>query len=100
MEERWINVIALENPENIKGPGRRTLSRRLPSADLAGKLSEFVCGFSEALENISDTISGYDLDEIEVSVEVSAEGEISLVGAVSVGSSGGITLKFKKKTGN
>ncbi len=45
----------------------------------------------------ADTTTGLRLDEVELSVEINAEGQISLVGnGGKLGNSGGITLKFTR----
>ncbi|NJL40783.1 MAG: hypothetical protein HC899_31635 [Leptolyngbyaceae cyanobacterium SM1_4_3] len=42
-------------------------------------------------------IGGMELDEIELSVEVNGEGQLSLLGSgTKVGGSGALTLKFKR----
>lgn len=38
----------------------------------------------------------YSLDEIEVSVDISASGSIKLIGSVEVGASSGLKLTFKR----
>ena len=47
----------------------------------------------------ADTQTGLRLDEVELSVEINAEGQISLVGnGGKLGNTGGITLKFTRPT--
>jgi hypothetical protein len=53
--------------------------------------------FSRAEEQSKVDDSGMQLDEIELSVEITAEGEIKLLGTgVKGGGKGGLTLKFKR----
>ena len=67
----------------------------------AEALAEQLTGFYETitgvLENITCKASNYELTEIEISVVLSAEGQIKLLGAVGAGIDGGITMKFAKK---
>ncbi len=45
----------------------------------------------------ADTSTGLRLEEVELSVEINAEGQLSLVGnGAKLGNSGGITLKFSR----
>jgi len=63
---------------------------------LRTNLAGFVSSLSEALQGLPEVIEGFRLDEIEVVVEVNAEGSIQLLGGVKVGASGGISLKLKR----
>ena len=45
----------------------------------------------------ADTTTGLRLDEVELSVEINAEGQLSIVGnGGKLGNTGGITLKFTR----
>lgn len=47
----------------------------------------------------AETSTGLRLDEVELSVEISAEGQLSIVGnGGKLGNTGGITLKFTRPT--
>lgn len=47
----------------------------------------------------ANTSTGLRLDEVELSVEISAEGQLSIVGnGGKLGNTGGITLKFTRPT--
>lgn len=45
---------------------------------------------------MQDQISSFYLDTIELHIDVSASGKISLIGALEIGSTGGIKLTFKQ----
>ena len=49
----------------------------------------------DAMEN--NIGSTYQLDELEVHAEITFTGSINLIGELSTGTVGGITLKFKRK---
>ena len=53
--------------------------------------------FNRAQEQVNQQI-GLKLDEIELSVEITGEGEVKLLGTgIKTGTKGGITLKFKRE---
>ncbi len=52
--------------------------------------------FNRAQEQVNQQ-TGLKLDEIELSVEITGEGEVKLLGTgITTGTKGGITLKFKR----
>jgi hypothetical protein len=67
------------------------------------KLKEEMKGFLQAMQEMLDQTDLQDsqiqLDEVELSVEVNGEGQISLfgVGGGKVGGKGAMTFKFKRK---
>lgn len=89
----------------------QTSPQRQPSAAQAGRvavsaekleqgLRDFLRVTGRVLRHSIDSagdLVGMELEEIEVTVEVNAEGEISLMGSgVKTGGKGAMTLKFKK----
>ncbi len=77
--------------------------KRVPvSAEkLKQKMAEFVAVMGDVLTYAQQQQSGMQLDEIELSVEVSGEGELSLFGTGGkVGGKGAMVLKFKRKESN
>jgi hypothetical protein len=63
---------------------------------LQTNLTRFLSAMETALSNVPVQVAGYRLDEIEVAVEVSAEGQVSLLGnGGKVGGKGTLTLKLK-----
>lgn len=98
MEDYTIEILGKENGEfTSKGSTvSRLLYNRLPISTLQTNLSDFVARLATSLENVQSGISNYTLDEIEVNIEVSATGSISLVGCIEAGTTGGITLRFKR----
>lgn len=67
------------------------------SAEVLQKnMASFLEVLSPALNQAEKVVGGYDLEEIELKLEVSAEGSLSLIGTVQAGAVGGITLKFKR----
>jgi hypothetical protein len=64
---------------------------------LGDNLQKFVAGLGAALANIPQALPQHRLDEIEVSVSISAEGGVSLLGTGGkAGAEGGLKLTFKR----
>jgi hypothetical protein len=75
--------------------------RKVSANKLETELSKFLKVMANTLNNAQESISqqtGFKLDEIELSVEITGEGEVKLLGTgVKAGTKGGLTLKFKKE---
>lgn len=74
----------------------------VPAAKLEQGLKQFLSvmgrALRQSLESAGD-VAGMELEEVELSVEVNGEGQVSLMGSgVKTGGKGAMTLKFKKKT--
>lgn len=78
--------------------GRMVERRAQISPDtLKQNLNKFLDSMGGAMAGIPGTLAGFELDEIELSLEVGAEGEIGLLGTGGkLSGKGSITLKLKK----
>jgi hypothetical protein len=77
---------------------------KLNALELEQRMADFlrIVGrlFQRAEDQTQQQIAGQtrlQLDEVELSVEISAEGEVKLVAGVKAAGKGAITLKFKRK---
>lgn len=70
---------------------------RLDIDQLMSQLRNFAIAIQERLGEVAKESVPYSLDEIAVTVEISAEGGIRLVTAASAGIKGGIMLTFKRR---
>lgn len=72
----------------------------VPVAKLEKGVADFLDSMGRVLKQAqakAQEIGGMELDEIELSVEVNGEGQLSLLGSgTKVGGSGALTLKFKR----
>ena len=94
------------NPRNPfeEGTPPPPLDKRLgvpvPVEKLEHGMAEFLDTMGRVLKQAqakAQDIGGMELDEIELSVEVNGEGQLSLLGSgAKVGGSSGLTLKFKR----
>ncbi len=100
---------ARATPENVRGWGGeargadavKQSTARLSVTDLETKMSGFlqmVSRIFSSAEQEAKKTAGMSLDEIELSVEIGAEGEIRLIGSgVKASGKGAIKLKFKRQ---
>jgi hypothetical protein len=67
---------------------------------LAKNLQSFCEEIGEAFDGVSTVVKNYQLDTVEITVQVSATGEVRLVGGVSAQLTGGLKLIFSRQTGS
>jgi hypothetical protein len=83
--------------EPARTPGRR--GTPVSAKKLEQGMSEFVQVLGRVLQHVKQStheLAGMTLDEIELSVEVNTEGQLSLLGTGGkAGAKGAMTLKFK-----
>lgn len=68
----------------------------VPLNTLTQSLSAFTVEMDKILGDAQSESKKYILEEIEVSVDISASGSIRLIGSVEAGASGGLKLTFKR----
>lgn len=72
---------------------------RISVEDLKANMGEFLDVVQEAFEKAEKPDFKMQLEEIELSVEINGEGQVSLLGTGGkIGSKGAITLTFKRKS--
>jgi hypothetical protein len=74
----------------------RVVLREIPAQVLRESLSRTITMLSSVLGEIADESLGMPLAEVQIGVEVSASGGIQLVGTAQAGTTGAITLVFRK----
>jgi hypothetical protein len=92
--------------ENTKGIfGRRAVIddnsieiRAIPISVIATNLKRIAEAASSALTSLS-RVGSFELREVQMQVEVSAEGGVQLVGTAKAGGKGAITLTFERPVG-
>lgn len=83
-----------------KKQGEVVITRRKVKVNkLKGQMRDFMQAMSETLNEAENVNSKMQLDEVELSVEINGEGEISLlgIGGGKAGAKGAMTFKFKRK---
>lgn len=71
----------------------------VPLEKLKREMTDFLQVVGELFSEAERRNSGMQLEEIELSVKINGEGQVSLlgIGGTKAGGEGGITLKFKRK---
>lgn len=101
--QTMISIIGHDVPQvQSKGPyGQLHLRQSEVSTDiLQSNLSAFVKNLDTVFDQVITSIKEYELSEIEVKVDVSVAGGISLIGSVATEATGGITLRFRRMHNN
>lgn len=116
MAEDYIWIVTDAVPEGTRGgdappnpfdddvPRTPTIAPRpgirVPAKKLEQGMADFLNTMGRVLKSAqakAQEIGGMELDEIELSVEVNGEGQLSLLGSgTKVGGSSAMTLRFKK----
>jgi len=112
MAEDYIVIVTDEATETFvpiegeKGWGEEVRKRisslkevRLPVAQLEQNMTQFLRLIGRLFKQVDQEIgseSGMKLDEVELSVEISGEGEVKLVAGGKAAGKGAIKLKFKR----
>ena len=65
---------------------------------LAKNLQSFCEEIGEAFDGVSTAVKNYQLASVEITVQVSATGEVRMVGGASAQLTGGIKLTFSRQT--
>lgn len=100
MSEKTISIIGKDySPAQSKGLTNHSQigCKEVALETLKTNLSTFISDLGAAFNQMTAEISNYDLDEIEVNVDISVSGGVRLIGSMESGMSGGVTLKFKRK---
>jgi hypothetical protein len=100
-----ITILSSEFEHQAGEKGILDASRRLAdkvgtvSSDvLAKNLQSFCEEIGEAFDGVSTVVKNYQLDTFEITVQVSATGEVRLVGGASTQLTGGLKLIFSRQT--
>jgi hypothetical protein len=63
---------------------------------LSENLKKFIESVNMLMANLPPVGKPFQLEEIELAVEVNAEGNFQLIGGIKTGVTGGLTLKLKR----
>ena len=69
----------------------------VPLETLSQSLSDFSAEMDKVFAKADQESKCFSLEEIELSVEISASGGVRLIGSFEAGASGSVKLKFKRK---
>ena len=72
--------------------------KEVPVDSLRNSLADYLAKMEDALNGVPASLSGYQVDEITLSLEVSATGKVSMLGTgAEVTGTGGLTLTLKRR---
>lgn len=100
MSEKTISIIGKDYPQaQSKGLSNHSQNgcKEVSLEILKTNLSTFISDLGATFDQMTAEIGNYELDEIEVNVDISVSGSVRLIGSIESGMSGGVTLKFKRK---
>lgn len=95
--ENTITVIGRRDVVE-RGPEGRIRREQVSVSRIKSALSDFLTGMGEILGRLPDEIGDYELKSMDISVEVSSSGSISLMGVAGgeMGGTGGLVLHLEK----
>lgn len=94
-----MTILYVEAESGAKGLSARDLVTKVGFLDsdvLSDNLAAFCKRFSKVLASAADVAGGFRLESFEVTVDVTARGEIRLISSVSSEIHGGIKLIFTR----
>ncbi|MBV9881749.1 MAG: hypothetical protein JO276_01925 [Sphingomonadaceae bacterium] len=108
MTDQTISVISVDHPQappRSKDRGGLDVVKRMlgyrtevPANDLAANLSEFLGTMGSIVDRLPTALGAFELKEMEIALEVSATGRVSLLGSgIDLSGKSGLTLTLKKR---
>jgi hypothetical protein len=78
--------------------GQRAIAEtvEVSAEDLSKNLDTFLSKFEPVLKNQDKSFGSFRVDELELSLVVSAEGGVSLIGIAKAGATAGLKVKLKR----
>jgi len=92
----WVNYRETKDNTNTKGlfsSSSQNILRNISIDTLRNNFNNLCHGITQTLVDIKK-VGDFKLKEIELQVEISAEGGVSLIGTSKIEGSGSITLRF------
>ena len=103
MSEQTITIITRKETDDRSRYFDRVQNWRYGKYDVEVKeiktqLSNFLASMQEILDGIPEKVTGYELESVDISVEINAKGTVSLLGTGGeLGGTGGLTLHLINK---
>lgn len=95
----YSDIEVTEGSKDLLGGRARRVTKigRFADAQFGANLKSFCEQMGSALDGASTSVPTYELTSFTVSLDVTAAGEIRLIGSVSTEITGGVTLVFSKR---
>jgi hypothetical protein len=101
-EPQMMRLFGVDETDRLdRGPHRpgdlRYRRAAIPAEALRRQVGDFLESMRTVLGHVSTTIGGYELDQVQISAEISAQGHVSLLGAGGeLAGKGGLVFTFKR----
>ena len=82
--------------KGLLSKGTEAVLKKLDPAQLNASLKQLVQDLDLTMEGIEGK-GGYQLNGIEVAVEITADAGVNLIGSANVGGKAGLTLRFERR---
>ena len=103
--QRSISIIYSEIEEQPGGKGlgsivRRTVTKvgQVDPEELARNLRAFCTTVGTIISGLSSSVREYELERVEIRLEITGKGEVRFIGSAGTEIQGGIALVFTKST--
>jgi hypothetical protein len=95
--QNTISVVAVTESDLRAEEPRTPVLRKIGVSDLANNLKTFLGQLDQVLHDLNNRVGGFEVDELEVYAEVTAEGQVSLLGTgIQSGATGGLKLILRR----
>ena len=99
IEVVYIDLVDTEQEKGLFGDAARRITRvaHLDAEALAVGVQSVCSQLAEAFDGVSAAVRDYELEGFDVQLEITAKGEVRLVGSASTEVKGGVTLRFHRR---
>jgi len=96
--ELWTTKDAYSSDEKLGLPplGKVVGNMEIDMTILSDNLKNVLSDFQNIVDETPQSSSGYNIDEIEISLGINAKGGITLIGKLEAGVQAGIKVKIKR----
>ena len=95
--EDTISIVAVAESNLRADESRTPVLKDIGVQQFSRNLKQFLGQLDQVLASLNDKVGGFEIDELEVYAEVSAEGKVSLMGTgVQTGATGGLKLILRR----
>ena len=96
-DQNTISIIAVKASDLRDDEPLVPTLKEVSIKNLSSNLQNFLGQLDQVLKNVNDKVGGFEVDELEVYAEVTAEGKVSLLGTgVQSGATGGFKLILRR----
>jgi hypothetical protein len=92
-------TIEVDTKSALPAIGRRITTKTLELTNdvLANCLEEFFSSFDSVLERLPNSVAGFSIDELELTLAINASGGIEVIGKAEAGISTGMKFTLKRQ---